>query len=395
MRELLRSAGFTFRSAGFQAGRAARIHAGRPEVGDPAGLKAGAPKLTLTLVLLLMLACNRKQPPPPAPPVVTVDPASVATVHMARITNGPRLSGTLQPQQSAAILAETGGTVTTVNAAEGQFVTKGSVLAIISDETAAANARGAQTSVQSAETAVVTARRDLNRSQTLANAGAVPKRDVDVARSQLATAESQLAQARTQLAQARERVGDQRVEASISGIVSQKQVSAGTVVTPGAPLFTLVDLGTLQLEASVTAEALSAIQPGSLVDVEVRGYPNERFRGNVTRISPAVDPATGQVKVFVSIANAGRKLVGGLFAEGTVTTVARQGLVVPISAIDDTTSSAAVIRINNGTTERVPVVLGVRNEAEGIIEVSGVNEGDRVLAGPARTIAPGTKVTVR
>ncbi|MGN6184305.1 MAG: efflux RND transporter periplasmic adaptor subunit, partial [Thermoanaerobaculia bacterium] len=357
--------------------------------------KAGAPKRTLTLVLLLMLACNRKQPPPPAPPVVTVDPASVATVHMARITNGPRLSGTLQPQQSAAILAETGGTVTTVNAAEGQFVTKGSVLAIISDETAAANARGAQTSVQSAETAVVTARRDLNRSQTLANAGAVPRRDVDVARSQLATAESQLAQARTQLAQARERVGDQRVEASISGIVSQKQVSAGTVVTPGAPLFTLVDLGTLQLEASVTAEALSAIQPGSLVDVEVRGYPNERFRGNVTRISPAVDPATGQVKVFVSIENAGRKLVGGLFAEGTVTTVARQGLVVPISAIDDTTSSAAVIRINNGTTERVPVVLGVRNEAEGIIEVSGVNEGDRVLAGPARTIAPGTKVTVR
>ncbi|HEX2834987.1 MAG TPA: efflux RND transporter periplasmic adaptor subunit [Thermoanaerobaculia bacterium] len=359
-------------------------------------LRGHAARITFfSFLALLAAACNRKEPPPAAPPVVNIDRASVATVRLGRVTNGPRLSGTLQPQQSATILAETGGTITTVNAAEGQFVTRGSVLAIISDETAATAAQNAQTAVQSAQTAVTTARRDLSRSQSLASAGAVPKRDVDVARSQVAAAEAQLAQARTQLAQARERVGDQRVTASINGIVSQKQVSAGTVVTPGAPLFTLVDLGTLQLEASVTAEALSLIQPGSSVDVEVRGYPNERFRGSVARISPAVDPATGQVKVFVSIVNAGRKLVGGLFAEGTVTTVARQGLLVPISAIDDSTTSATVVRINNGVTERVPVVLGVRNEAEGVIEVSGVSEGDRVLAGPARTIAPGTKVAVR
>jgi RND family efflux transporter MFP subunit len=353
-------------------------------------------KRSFALIALFLIACGKKQAPPPAPPVVTVDPASVFVVRMARVANGPRISGTLQPQQAAAILAETGGTVRAVNAAEGQTVTRGSVLAVISDETAAANAQGAQTSVQSAQTAVTTARRDLSRSETLAAAGAVPKRDVDVARSQLANAQAQLAQAQTQLAQARERVGDQRVTASINGIVSQKQVSTGTVVTPGAPLFTLVDLGTLQLEASVTAEALAAIQPGSSVDVAVRGYPNERFRGNVTRLSPAVDPATGQVKVFVSIGNEGRKLVGGLFAEGTVTTEARMGLVVPISSIDDTTSAAAVMRINNGVVERVPVTLGVRNEAEGIVEVlSGAHEGDRILAGPARTIAPGTKVTVR
>jgi len=348
-------------------------------------------------LLLLIVACGRKQPPPPAAPVVNVERASVATVRLSRVATGPRLSGTLQPQQSASILAETGGTVTTVNASEGQSVTRGSVLAIISDETAAATASGAQTAVQSAETAVTTARRELDRAQTLAAAGAVPRRDVDVARSQLATAQAQLAQARTQLATARERVGDQRVTASIAGTVSEKKVSTGTVVTPGAPLFTIVDLNTLQLEASVTAEALSAIQPGSMVDVEVRGYPNERFRGNVTRISPSVDPSTGQVKVFVSIGNQGRKLVGGLFAEGTVTTVARMGLIVPISAIDDTTSAAAVMRIDaNNVVARVPVTLGVRNEAEGFIEVtSGVNEGDRILAGPARTIAAGTKVAVR
>lgn len=348
------------------------------------------------IALLLMAACGKKESPPPAAPPVTVDRASVAIVRQARVTNGPRLSGTLQPQQSAVLLAETGGTVSAVNASEGQLVTKGSVLALIRDETAAASAQNAQTSVQSAQTAVTAAERDLSRAQRLAAAGAVPKRDVDVARSQVAAAQSQLAQARTQLAQARERVGDQTVTASISGVVSAKQVSAGTVVTPGSPLFTIVDLGTLQLEASVTAEALSFIQPGSAVDVEVRGYPNERFRGTVSRISPAVDPGTGQVKVFVSIGNQGRKLVGGLFAEGIVTTVARMGLVVPTSAIDDTASAATIARLTNGVVQRVGVTLGVRNEAEGVVEVtSGLQEGDQVLSGPARTIAPGTKVTVR
>jgi membrane fusion protein, multidrug efflux system len=350
-------------------------------------------KRLLLMVLVCCVACKREPPPKPAALPVNVEAASVAVVRSARVTAGPRLSGTLQPRDSATIIAEVGGTVSMVNVSEGQMVSRGSVLAVISDETASEAARNAQTAVQSAQTAVTVARRDLDRSTTLAGAGAVPRRDIDVARAQVAQAQSQLAQAQTQLTQARERVGDQRIEAAMSGVVSQKSVSAGDVVAPGSPMFTIVDLGTLQLEASVTSDAVSALQPGAAVDVEVRGFAGERFRGTIMRIAPTVDPATGQVRVYVSIANQGRRLVGGLFAEGTVTTVARLGLIVPIAAVDETGGSPAVTRIRNGVTERVTVQLGVRNEAEGTVEVlSGLSEGDRVLTGPARTIAPGTKI---
>ncbi|HET7433452.1 MAG TPA: efflux RND transporter periplasmic adaptor subunit [Thermoanaerobaculia bacterium] len=346
-------------------------------------------------LLVLCLACKREPPPKPAAPAVTVEAPSVAFVHSALVSTGPRLSGTLQPQQSATIIAELGGTLSNVNVAEGQLVARGTVLANISDETAAQSLRDARTAVQSAETGVAMARRDLDRSSTLASAGAVPRRDVDVSRSQVANAEAQLAQARTALAQAQKRSGDQRIVASMSGVVSEKKASSGDVVTIGAPLFTIVNLDTLQLEASVNTEALAALRPGAAVDVEVRGYPNERFRGVITRIAPTVDPSTGQVRVYVAIANEGRRLVGGLFAEGTVTTVSRMGLVVPIAALDETNDAPAVTRIRNGVTERVAVQLGIRNEAEGFVEVvSGLSEGDRVLTGPARTIAPGTKVTI-
>ena len=263
----------------------------------------------LVIALLLLSACGKKPAPKPAAPAVNVEAASIAVATLRRVSDGPRLSGTLQPQQSATILAEVGGTVTSVNGAEGQNVSKDSVLAVISDESAAQALRSAQTAVQSAQTAVAVAQRDLDRSSSLAAAGAVPRRDVDVARSQLANAQSQRAQAQATLAQARERVGDQRVVAGRAGTISDKKISAGDVVTPGAPLFTIVDLSTLQLEASVTSDALAALRPGAAVDVEVRGYKDERFRGTVSRIAPTVDPSTGQVRVYVVIGNDGRRLV--------------------------------------------------------------------------------------
>jgi len=345
--------------------------------------------------LLIAAACKREEPPKPAPVELRVERASVAVATRRYVATGPRLSGTLQPQQSATILAETAGTVTSVNAAEGLSVAAGTVLARIVDESAADALRSARVAVQSAETAVAVARRDYERNTRLANAGALPKRDIDVGRAQVASAEAQLGQARAQLATANDRVGDQTVTASVAGIVSQKSVSTGDVVTPGAPLFTIVDLSTLQLEATVPADAIGQVNPGTAVDLSVRGYEGQSFSGTVVRVAPSVDPGTGQVRVFVSMPNQGKRLVGGLFAEGTVRTVARLGLVVPIEALDESGEAAAVLRVRGGKTERVTVQLGVRSDAEGWVEVlSGLAEGDQVLIGPARTITPGTRVKV-
>jgi hypothetical protein len=78
-----------------------------------------------------------------------------------------------------------------------------------------------------------------------------------------------------------------------------------------------------------------------------------------------------------------------------VRTVARLGLVIPVEALDESGAAPAVVRVRNGVTERVTVQLGIRSDAEGWVEVlSGLNEGETVLVGPARTITPGTRVNV-
>ena len=352
-------------------------------------------KRVVVVLLLICAACKKEEPPKPAAPVMRIERVSTAVVAKRYVATGPRLSGTLQPQQSASILAETAGTVATVSAAEGMSVGQGTELARIVDETASDALASARVAVQSAQTALAVARRDYERTQRLAGAGALPKRDIDVTRSQVAMAEAQLGQARQQMAAAQERAGNQRVVSSVSGIVSEKRVSAGDVVTPGTPLFTIVDLSTLQLEATVPADAIAQVNPGTSVELEVRGYPDQTFRGTVTRVAPSVDPGTGQVRVYVSMPNQGKRLVGGLFAEGTVRTIARIGLVIPIEALDESGSAPSVVRVRNGMTERVTVQLGMRSDAEGFVEIlSGLDEGDTVLTGPARTIAPGTRVNV-
>jgi membrane fusion protein (multidrug efflux system) len=354
-------------------------------------MKRGA----VLLLVVALTSCTKDEPPPPAPVPMRVERASAATVTSRYVTTGPRLSGTLQPQQSATILAETGGTVVAVNAAEGQAVGKGSFLARIVDEAAADTLRAARVAVQSAQTGVAVARRDYERAQRLAGAGALPKRDIDVGRAQVASAEAQLGQARAQLAAAEDRSGNQMVTSSVSGIVSEKRVSTGDIVAPGTPLFTIVDLSTLQLEATVSADAISQVTPGTAVELEVRGYPGQTFRGTISRVAPSVDAGTGQVRVYVAMPNQGQRLVGGLFAEGTVRTMSRMGLVIPIEALDESGSAPAVIRVRNGLTERVTVQLGIRNDAEGFVEVlAGLAAGDTVLVGPARTITPGTRVNV-
>ena len=235
----------------------------------------------------------------------------------------------------------------------------------------------------------------MERNATLAAAGAVAERDLEMARNTLAGAQAQLASARAQLSSAREQLGKTTVNAPISGIVSDRPVSAGSVVQMGGPLFVIVDPGSMRLEASVPAAELGQVRIGAPVRFTVTGYPGQTFTGTVQRINPAADPVTRQVPVLVSIPNAQGALVSGLFAEGRVQSEARQGIVVPADAVDERGVQPMVVRLNGGKAERVAVTLGVRDAETDRVEITGgVNAGDTLLVGAALGTTPGTRVTV-
>jgi RND family efflux transporter MFP subunit len=277
----------------------------------------------------------------------------------------------------------------------GQRVPAGTILARLDDRAIRDAYLSAQTGVVMGQNAYSVAQRELERAQTLAKAGAIAERNVEMARNAATSASAQLAAARAQLANAEKQLGYTQIRAPFDGVISQRQVSAGDVVSPGGALFTVVNPASMRLEASVPAGQLAAVRIGLPVEFSVNGYPNRRFAGRITRISPTADPATGQVQIVATLPNAGNTLVGGLFAEGRVASETRTAPVVPAGAVDERGIRPSVMRVKGGRVERAEVELGIRDEATETIEVrSGVAAGDTVLLGAARGISPGMPVKI-
>lgn len=330
-----------------------------------------------------------------ATPAVLVGPENISVVKAQQIRTGPTLSGAIQAEREATVRAEISAAVLETYAEPGQRVPGGAVLGRLDDSAIRDQELSARATVATAQNAHDIAKRELERAEALVKAGAIAERDLERARNGALAAETQLANARAMHASASKQLSRTRITAPFAGVISARQANAGDVVSPGTALFTIVDPSTMRLEASVPAQSLAAIRVGLPVEFAVAGYPNRRFTGRVTRVNPTADPATRQVRIIVTIPNAGAVLVGGLFAEGRVASETRTAPVVPVVAVDERGVRPSVMRIKNGKVERVEVDLGLRdNQTETIEVANGLTPGDTVLLGTARGLTPGTPVKV-
>jgi membrane fusion protein (multidrug efflux system) len=326
---------------------------------------------------------------------MVVGPENIAVAANGSIMTGPSISGTLEPDREAVLRAQVSGSVLQTYADQGQAVNAGTVLARI-------DASGIQDAYTSARAGLVSARnaadvaaKDLARNEKLLAAGAIAERDIDQSRRASIAAQAALEDANSRLATAEKAYRSTTVTSPFAGVVSERPVSSGDVVQPGTALFTVVDPSSMRLEASVPAEQLASIRIGVPVDFTVSGYPGRQFVGRITRINPTADPTTRQVRIYVSIPNEGRSLVGGLFATGRMSTATKMGLVVPQSAVDVRGSIPSVMRVRQGKAEKVPVKIGLTDKTSETIEVlSGLQPGDTLLMGAAMGITPGTPVKI-
>jgi len=341
--------------------------------------------------------CKKDAPPAPAEaPVTMLGAENVAQVRPYELRSGPGISGTLQARTAGAVRAQVGGTVLDIKAQQGQVVKQGEELARIDDATLKDQLIAARTAVGTARNALQVAEAEEERSAKLSRAGVITPRDYERAQLGVTQAKGQLAEARSRLALAQEQLGRTRVVAPFAGVVSERQASAGDVVQPGSPMFTVVDPRTLRLEASVPAARLDQVKVGTPVEFQVTGYGDREFIGEVERINPVVDPNTGQVRIYVAIPNTDLQLLAGLFAQGRVASRAQRALAVPRDAIDDTGETPSVLRVKDERVARVPVTLGMRDEVARRVEVrSGLQEGDVVLLGAARDeVSEGARVRI-
>lgn len=355
-------------------------------------------RFAVTAVAFTSLAACGKTSDAPAESqalVQTVGPDNVAIAASDTLSSGPAISGTLAADREARLRAEVPGAVLQTFVDAGQPVSAGTVLARIDDAAVRDAAISARSAVTQATVAAQQADKELQRARALAAAGAIADRDVESAeRAQLA-AQAGLADAQARLSSAEKNLRNTQVRAPFAGIVAEKSVSPGDIVSPGAAMFTVIDPRSLRVEASVPAVALGDIRIGAPVTFTVNGA-DRTLEGRITRIAPMVNAQTRQVAIQATVPNNAGALVAGLFVDGRVAAQKRLGVLVPEQAVDQTGGVVpSVMRLKAGKVERVEVQLGLRDEEAERVEItSGLAAGDTVLLGAARGISVGVSVTV-
>ncbi|WNG54217.1 efflux RND transporter periplasmic adaptor subunit [Archangium gephyra] len=363
------------------------------------GRRGAAWGVLVLLGLAMLSGCDRgspqaQQPQEKAP--VVLGPDDVVRVEPRKLESGPVLSGTLQARRAATMRAEVQGAVLEMLVEQGQKVKKGQLLARIEDTSLQDQLIAARSAVRVARSGLRVARSEEERNRKLADAGVITRRElarVELARFQ---AQAQLSEAEARLALARQQVGRTRIRAPFAGVVSERLASAGDIVQPGTALYTVIDPTSLRLEASVPAAQLSVLEPGVGVDFNVAGFGDRSFEGRIEQVNPAVDPGTGQVRLYVALPNTEQVLLTGLSAEGRVAALRREVPAVPVSAVDVRAEPPTVLRVKDGRVERVQVKLGMTDELERLVELrSGVQPGDVLLRTSSGDVAEGTPVELR
>lgn len=317
----------------------------------------------------------------PAPAMLAAEDVAVAA--RTDLAAGVPVSGVLEPARDVSLTAPVADVLEAVLVQEGQAVSRGQVLARFRTSGTAPAAAGAEAQRRAAQS-------EYQRMKNLFAEGAVSERDVERAEAQVRAAEAEAAQAG-------KRLRESTVRAPFAGVVAERRVQAGDRVGDGDPLFRIVNVSELEFEATVPAEHADRIAPGAPVTLTVSGLADRRLEGRVARVNATADAATRQVRVYVTVPNRDRGLVGGLHASGVIV-LARAGdvLAVPQAAVrgagSDSTHAWAVA---GGRVERRALALGVVDEQRGLVEVTrGLAAGDTVIVGPVEGLATGQPIQV-
>lgn len=318
-----------------------------------------------------------------APPAAVLGASDVAIAERRDVIVGVPVSGTLEPAVDVRITAPVPELLDVVLVKEGEAVQRGQVLARFRSDLVRATALSAEARQRFAAA-------DYERMQNLFKEGAVAQRDVENAEAALRAAEAAAAQASQQLE-------DATVRAPMAGVIAERFVETGDRVKDGDPLFRLVNTRQLEFAASVPSQFIGDLRPGMPVSLVVTGIAGQTLRGQVSRVNATADQATRQVRVYVTVPNEQRRLVGGLFASGRVITQRlRNTVAVPEAALRSSADSGShVLLVEEGKIARRAVTTGGRDEVAGVVAItSGLSGGETVIVGAAEGLRPGAAVTV-
>ncbi|HLK18189.1 MAG TPA: efflux RND transporter periplasmic adaptor subunit [Bryobacteraceae bacterium] len=400
--------------------------------------------LTAALVLIVCSCSKPKEAEPPESPA----PVQVTEVKQDSIDRIVTASAVLFPVDQASVMPKISAPVKVFHVKRGDHVAKDQLLAVLENkdlQAAVGDSKGAYQQAQSAyrTTASATVPEDTNKAQQdlqaakqameaaqkvyesrkqLFDQGALARRLVEEANvtfvqarsqyeiakkhleatesvsrvEQVKGAEAQVESAKAKYEGAEAQLSYSEIRSPIAGIVADRPLYAGEMASAGAPLLTVVNISRVIARANVPVGQAASVKVGNPATISQTDAQLETS-GKVTVVSPAVDPNSTTVEVWVEADNPGERLKPGATVRVDIhAETVKDAIVIPTSAILPSAEGGVQVLVAGADSKahEKKIEVGIR-EPDKVQILKGLSVGEKVITVGGVGLEDGAKVTLK
>jgi multidrug efflux system membrane fusion protein len=356
----------------------------------------------------LMLAACKESAVPAKSPV----PVRTAMVQNIAIGNSVRYSASIVPYSQVDLAFQSGGYIDHVrqvksasggmrNIDQGDFVQKGTVLAVVREQSYRDKLQQANAQLSRAQAEYEKAKLSFDRVSALYRSQSATKPDFDSAQAQLESTTAGVSGAKADVSEATTALGYCSLRAPFDGWIVKRSVDTGSFVGLATNGFTIASTQTVKAVFGVPDTAVGRVRAGERLNISTDAF-SQLFAGRVTAISPAADPKSRVFSVEVTIPNSKNQLKSGMIASLAIQgePLEQSVLAVPLSAVvrNPQSSDGFAVMVAQGDSEIEsvqlrPVALG---DVYGnmIAANNGIQSGERVVTTGVSLIKDGDSVRV-
>jgi membrane fusion protein (multidrug efflux system) len=302
----------------------------------------------------------------------------VVPVTLTAIADEVESVGTTVANESVDLTASVSEIVSNVGFQDGDFVEQGRILVEITNTSEASRLAEAQANVDDAK-------RQMSRLQNLSNSNLVADNELDQARTNLETANARLEGVLVDM-------DDRLVRAPFSGFLGFRNVSEGTLLTPGMVITTLDDVSVIKLDFTIPEVYLAEVGVGQEITARSIVYKDKQFSGVINVVGSRIDPVPRGVSIRAQLDNPDLRLRPGMLMTVALALNEERVLVVPERSVIASQGQQFVYTV--GAENRVfRVSVGLGRRRDGLVEITeGLQVGDQVISEGVIRVRPGLTV---
>ena len=315
------------------------------------------------------------------------DPQQEAVVQTVQIKEAEKVkkenaltfSGDVKAYEESVVSARVAGRVSQVVVENGDAVAAGQPLVLLENTEFTNLLSINQATLKKAEANLASVKANHERFIQLFQSGAVSRKDLDDVETGLKVAEAEAASAAAAVANAQESLRNATVVSPLNGVVLNRTVNVGQVLSPGAPLMAVEDISSIYVLVNVEQKDLAKMKPGLPAEVTLDTYGDRKFNGVVEIINPAANKAARVFETKIRINNGEQLLKPGMFARVTIKTGETEDVfAVPQNALTSNQGLYYIFWAEGDQAKRQQVEIG--QVIDQLVEIkSGLSTGQKVI----------------